>query len=41
MVTICHDPRCSKSRAALRRPLVANGERAALGRPPEAVLDVL
>jgi len=48
MVTIYHNPRCGKSRAALKlleekgiRPKVVNGAKVALGRPPENVLDIL
>ena len=51
-VTIYHDSRFSKSRQALleavaehpkliERPLVVSGDKAALGRPPEQVLDIL
>ncbi len=42
LITIYHNPRCSKSRATLiERPIVANGEKVTLGRPPENVLGIL
>ena len=52
MITIYHNPRCSKSRTALieamvvnpvliERPIVVNCEKAALGRPPENLLGIL
>lgn len=44
-VTLYHNPRCSKSREALRllrgRPIAVNGNRAALGRPPEKMPEIL
>jgi len=39
--TLYHKPRCSKSRLALERPIAVTPERAAPGRPPDNVFDVL
>ena len=49
-ITIYHNPRCSKSRqtlvmashpALIERPIVEAGGRAAIGRPPENVLQII
>ena len=49
-ITLWHNPRCGKSRQTLellrskgveQRPVVVSGKRAAIGRPPEAVLPLV
>ena len=47
-ITIYHNPRCGKSRAALannpiliERPIVIRGNRAVIGRPPQNVIEIL